>query len=1063
MIDQAVIDRIQYGVDIVSAIESEGISLKRKGVNYEACCPFHKEKTPSFSVNPAKGIFKCFGCGEGGTVFGFIQKYHGMTFPEAVEYLAKKYNIEYERREPTPEEKEAAFKREQLFTINRVARDYFLESYKNSVEAQNYTTGRWSEKTIEEQEIGYAPAKGDGFIKYATGKGYKLEIMIEAGLVSKGERGPYDFFRNRIVFPIRNITGHITGFSARDISKKSDKKIPKYINTTETPIFKKGESLFGLPEARREARKTGRYNLVEGGPDVIRMIEINVPNTVAPLGTALTAEQIKMIKADAKTVIIIGDMDEAGIKATIKNGVELFRAGLNVSVMFVPSGKDPDEHFKDKMNSYKEALEFNTTDFIHFYAKQKFDGVSATSEQVDIIREICELLYHCPDESTVDMYLDQLGRDYKPKSTWTKQFGQIRNRKQMEGRVKDSERENAMWRQYGFMEERNCYIGGGKRENVKWSNFIMKPLAHVRSMTNSKRLYIIKNEFGHEQTVELKQEDLVSMSKFRIRVESMGNFLWEAGEPELFKLKNYLYHNTITCDEITQLGWQKRWGFFAWGNGGFDGEEFHKVDEIGIVKIGNQAFYLPAFSRIFENETMLFQFERRFVYAQSSDMTLHDYVEQLIGVFGDNGKIAFCFLVATLFKDIITVHTKSFPILNLFGPKGSGKTELGQSLTSFFIRKNIAPNINNTTIPALAEAVAQVSNAIVHLDEYKNSIDMERREFLKGLWDGAGRSRMNMDRDKKREMTTVDSGIVLSGQEMPTADIALFSRLIFLTFHVTQYSDEAKKRFKALKQVEGRGLTHLTNEILSHRKRMEDDFRSFRDSVAGDLTRLTKEYSIEDRTLYNWTTPLAAFKCLENQLNVPISYNELLEIAKNGIIDQQQKTRQNGELAGFWETVENLVRSSKLWIGVDYHIRYLPREVKVQQTASTITLDPERRYLQISFNRIAQLYLIDGKSTGDKRIPKDSLKYYLEHSPEFKGTMKAVRFKSVETPTGFVAEKSNLFDGSKEYKSVTTTAMVFDYDALQENYDIDINILNSKFNDDGTDAAAEEEPVQKLF
>ena len=1058
MIDQTVIDIINR-LDIVSVIQGEGVALKEKRGSYEGCCPFHSEKTPSFKVNPSKGFYKCFGCGEGGGVITFVMKLHTKTFPEAIEYLAKKYNIEYEARELTPEENEARFKRETLYIVNKYALDYFLAAYKESADAQKYATGRWSPETIEDQQIGYAPASWDGLIKYAKGLDYTTEVLIEAGLARQGEKGPYDFFRNRIMFPVRNQTGHIVGFSGRDITKKTDKKIPKYLNTPETLIFKKGELLFGMFEGRREARKTGRWNLVEGGPDVIRMIERKVPNTVAPLGTALTDYQIKLLKADAKTVIIIGDTDDAGRKAVLKNGEALFRAGLNVSVMLVPVGKDPDEYFSDLQNHYDDALAECTTDFIHYYAQTKLYGQTSTADIVDRIKEVCELLYHCPEESTIDLYLDNLGKEYKPKSTWTKEFGKIKNRKQMEARTMDSEAENEMWRKYGFIEEKHCYYGQGRNGNVRWSNFVMKPLAHVRSMMNSKRLYIITNEFRHEQTVELKADELVSLSKFRIRVESLGNYLWEAGEPELFKLKNYIFHNTETCDEITQLGWQKRWGFYAWGNGGFADGKYHKADEIGILRIGDRSFYLPAFSRIFENETQLFQFERKFVFAQSNGITLHDYVEKLIEVFGDNGKVAFCFLVATLFKDIVTSYTKSFPILNLFGPKGSGKTELGQSLTSFFITKNIAPNINNTTIPALAEAVAQVSNAIVHLDEYKNSIDMERREFLKGLWDGAGRTRMNMDRDKKREMTTVDSGVVLSGQEMPTADIALFSRLIFLTFHVTEYSDDGKRRFKELKQIEGRGLTHLTNEILSHRGRMEGDFNHFRNQVASDLQGLTKEFSIEDRTLYNWTTPLAAFRCLESALNVPITYQELLTIARNGIVDQQQKTRQNGELAGFWESVENLVRSSKLWIGVDYHIKYLPREIRVHQSTSTITLDPKRRYLQISFNRIAQLYAVDGKATGEKRIPKDSLKYYLEHSPEFKGTMKAVRFRSVETPTGLlVAAPADALSSRLEGKTVVTTAMVFDYEAIQENYDIDINIQTTPIDDEPEETDEPEKP-----
>ena len=264
----------------------------------------------------------------------------------------------------------------------------------------------------------------------------------------------------------------------------------------------------------------------------------------------------------------------------------------------------------------------------------------------------------------------------------------------------------------------------------------------------------------------------------------------------------------------------------------------------------------------------------RFIGRRSgSSISLRDYVTQLMTVFGDNAKIAFAFLLATLFRDVITSQTKFFPILNIFGPKGSGKSELGHSLMSFFINENTPPNIQNSTLPALADAVAQCANSLVHLDEFKNTIDLDKREFLKGLWDGTGRNRMNMDKDKKREVTKVNSGIIVSGQEMATADIALFSRFIFLSFPKSEFSTEAKQRFQALLDIRKRGCTHLTLEILSHRLQFESGFREAYNRAFDDLRDALQNHQIEDRILRNWVVPLAAFYALRDVLDMPYTYN----------------------------------------------------------------------------------------------------------------------------------------------------------------------------------------------
>ena len=365
----------------------------------------------------------------------------------------------------------------------------------------------------------------------------------------------------------------------------------------------------------------------------------------------------------------------------------------------------------------------------------------------------------------------------------------------------------------------------------------------------------------------------------------------------------------------------------------------------------------------------LFQFERKFIYTSYNNVSLREYSEKLIRVFGDNAKVGLCFLFATLFRDIISGQTKSFPILNIFGPKGSGKSELGKSLMSFFVIDNKAPNIQNATIAALSDAVAQCANALVHLDEYKNSIDLDKREFLKGLWDGTGRSRMNMDRDKKREITSVDCGIILSGQEMPTIDIALFSRLIYLTFNKTEYSNEEKRAFNECDAISLQGLSHLALQLLRHRSKMETDFSTNYRQCMNDLNERLKETTIEDRIQRNWVIPLAAFRTLEAVLDVPFTYRELLGICVDGIIRQNRECKSNNELANFWNVVSYLQQDGEIFLEADFRIDYLSN-LKTNKVKD-LTFKQPRPILRMQTDRIFMLYKKFARQVGDNALPTE--------------------------------------------------------------------------------------------
>ena len=565
----------------------------------------------------------------------------------------------------------------------------------------------------------------------------------------------------------------------------------------------------------------------------------------------------------------------------------------------------------------------------------------------------------------------------------------------------------------------------------------------------------MENIFGHKELIEIKQEDLVSLTKFKQRVEGLGNYIWKASERELTKLKGFLYEKTETAVMIMQLGW-KRQGFFAFGNGIFYKGKFLKVDDYGIVRIeGIGNFYLPANSKIYRDDSKLFQFERQFVHLGQSNITLREFTDQIFCVFGDNGRVGFLFLLATLFRDIVTRTTRSFPILNLFGPKGSGKSELGHTLMSFFIIENVPPNIQNSTLPALNDTVAAVANALVHIDEFKNCLDVNKNEFLKGLWDGTGRTRMNMDLDKKKETTAVDSGVILSGQEMPTADIALFSRLIFLSFSSSIFTDDEKRNFMELKRMRMQGMTHLTLELLNLRRYIEADYPAVYQRTMSEVSDLLRDVHIEDRIMLNWVAPLAAFRTLEAYLDTSLSYKKMLTVCSMGIKFQNAQCRQNNELAAFWNMVQYLVSEGEIIENGDYRIEYL-RHLKTNndfeyEWNETIPV------LFIQKSRIFMLYKKFGRLVGDTLLPEGSLKYYLTHSREYLGEKASVKYTVYHKGLVQYQKEGNT---TKEAKTVQRS-YCFNLKLLAERYNINLEQENSHNRQDSDEDDDNEKQEQK--
>lgn len=762
MISDKDIQRVLDASNIEEVI-GDFVELKKEGSRLKCCCPIHHEKTPSFMIEPSKNMFYCHGCHEGGNAITFLRKAQGMSFVDAVKYIANRYHITIEEHQKpmTAEEQLESRKIEAMLNANQLAARFFCESLDGSDDrarfAREYAFNRWGEKFVRQAGIGFAPGHSK-FQEWAKKKGLAEDLLLELGLLRRSKDGRiYDGYYDRVVIPIRSRSNQVVGFTARNLNNDE----PKYINSPESLVYKKGKTIFGINIALRQAAKEEMMYLVEGAPDVLRLQSLDINNVIAPLGTAWTKTQFESLSRYNPTLCFIPDIDPPkagqdfgpGIAAVMKNGITALEAGFRVIVKEIeaetPGTKtDPDSYIRSRYI----LDEIPKEDFIIWYAGKLLIGKQTSGERADVMKSVAKLLALVKDKDYSKMLIKRLGKMIGVPTTLFQNAvndvikGNVEKKQADGNKMMDRE----LYSRYGFYESRNCYYSLNKDGiEQRWPNFVMQPLFHIKDQLNPKRLYRIKNIIGNEEIIELKQEDLVSIQRFKLRVEGLGNFIWEAKEEQLTKLKGFLYEKTETATEITQLGWQKD-EFFAFGNGVHFNGQWVPVDEFGIVRlkgIGN--FYLPAASKIYRNERKLFQFERKFIHSELSEVSFRTYTDKMIEVFGDNAKVGICFLLATLFKDIVTAKTKNFPILNLFGPKGSGKSELGHSLMSFFIINNDPPNLSSATDAALADAVAQCANALVHVDEYKNTIELSRREFLKGLYDGVGRTRMNMDRDKK--------------------------------------------------------------------------------------------------------------------------------------------------------------------------------------------------------------------------------------------------------------------------------------------------------------------------
>lgn len=412
MIPQDTVDKILDSAQIVDVI-SDFVSLKRRGANYIACCPFHNEKTPSFYVSPAKGIYKCFGCGKSGTAVGFVMEHESMTYVEALKYLARKYGIEVKEKEDSPEEIAARQRNESLLLVMDYTEQFFKDSLKTqegrSIGYAYFRSRGLEDATIEKYGLGWSPKSGHALADAALAKGYKEEFLTATGVCIKRNDGSLiDKFYDRAMFPIHSVSGRVIAFGGRTL--RSDYKtanIGKYVNSPETEIYDKSRSLYGIYFAKSEISKLDKCYLVEGYLDVLSMHQLGITNVVASSGTSLTVPQIRLIKKFTDNVTIMYDGDAAGIHAALRGIGLILKEGLNVRVVLLPDGDDPDSYSqKHNLEEVQAFLQANEQDFIE-YKTDLLLGQSGNDplKKAELINDIADTIALIPDQIKRAVYV----------------------------------------------------------------------------------------------------------------------------------------------------------------------------------------------------------------------------------------------------------------------------------------------------------------------------------------------------------------------------------------------------------------------------------------------------------------------------------------------------------------------------------------------------------------------------------------------------------------------------------------------------------------------------------
>ena len=1001
-------------------------------------CPVHGGTDKNFSV---KGdIAACWSqCGgQKWDTIGIIQELADCDYITALETLAAIAGIPIEYDGSINREefnKKAAEEHKEAVSILAANETYLAALSQLTATDEQYTevAGRTLKNVTVEKYLIRGPLPADksplwkNFAKLTLNK----DVLLQAGLIKQGEKGLYDTFRDRIMYPVRNDRGKLVGFVGRVIPGKEAGDAPKYLNSPESALYKKGETLYGLYEARKAINDAGYAILTEGQMDCISLADHGLENTIAGGGTALTIHQARILARYTQSVVLLYDGDEAGSKAAERNILPLLAAGIIPKIYMMPPGRDPDDYVRAFGGAALQAEISGKSQEAVLWAVTKDwvrDDVFSTDQA---IQRAVKLLGEIPKAAVRQGYIEILAtKDWLGRSAGKLLKDGVaaseKSKSQRDYKYTAIQREDIV--KYNLFERENKYYHCHdiKQGGHEISNFVIKPVMLVVGNEYSQRVVEVRNEHGHSFVRSISSDDFVELTAFKKQMERMGNYLYK-GKPEQFiNIKEKIYMQTPTAFPITTMGLH-RVGFYAWSNGITTPEgKFLKVDEYGIVEYEGTRYYLPAFSKIHhaiksDDLDNSFESDREFIYIDDKPGPgIREWSANMIQIYGEPVKMAISYYIAALYRDMIFRKTNFFPHLNLFGPPTSGKSYMGWSLAAMFGRAKKPFHLMQGTNVGFYRRLAQSRNAIVVFDEYSNDLDVKRVEALKSAYDGMGHEKGVKSNDNRTVETSVNSALVIMGQQQTTKDVALFTRCITISFKKVAYTDDQMKfaeQFKAMGDT-GR-LSQITGRLHKWRDYVAMKWNRVNDEVTTEL-RNECNREVTARMIANYAIPLTAIRIIQEVEEIAFTYDEVKAWALENIQVQHKAIGNDDELSVWWRIMEYGLADRKLDHDKDVLVErhhsitvksvHLPGMKKPDSDRQEITWEKEKTLLFLRFERTFPLYALMHRQQFNKTgLPLGSIQHYLRYSPAYVGEVQSKKFAGKNKYAWvFDAEKLNI-------------------------------------------------------
>jgi DNA primase len=977
----------------------------------KACCPFHDEKTPSFSVSDKLGVYKCFGCGEAGNAIKFVQDHCNKTFPEAVEEIASNHGITVEYEDDISGEKRAEFKKKKLSLneINETALKTFVGFRPN---AKEYLEHRGIDnKTAASFQIGLASENKRTLTDLFTHKGV-FKLALELGLVKEKEGYNHDTFINRLIFPIHDASGQLVGFGGRTLD---DEFKPKYLNSSDSVLYNKSRVLYNLNRAAPFIKEAGRLViLTEGYTDVVSLWQHEIKNVVASCGTSFTLDQAKLLKRYADLVIVWFDGDSAGKENTLKAIKVLAQAGLSIKV-FNADGEDPDSfvrQYSERVNEDTgeiELLELNLSkkaigwfDWSYSYL---FDGVKDIEEKDKRLNRMMAVVA-CFNSMVQEEYTKILTKKLRltKKVVKDRLISSAPKPDKPKERVVDEDThflprncDQDFYARYGFApkEDGTGYYFTSGRGYEEIGNFTLKPLFHIHGEDSKRFVELRKGKITRQVLWD---------SKVFSSVQSFDTALWDeqmvfagGAKKHLDMLKMYWSDRFPTCFELHRLGWQPE-GFFAFSNKVYNGT-LGEYDELGIYNHKDVNFLSPSITEELKGKRdteNLYENDKYLEYKQSPiDFTT--WAKLFNDVYPDHALYAIPFIFLTIFKDIAT-RRANVPFLYAYGKTEAGKSQFAESILHFFFSGKNAEghlmkgfNLSEGTNYALASYIERFYNTPALFNEFDdNLMPADRFPIFKAFYDGEGRQKGAGVKNKVITQKVNCTGVLAGQYLVTTDDNSIVNRSVLCSFKQRDFSKEERERFSKLKNYEDQGISSLVCEILKFRDvvlnnydvQFEKTVELFKQELA------TADVPISNRIRQNYSHLYTMLVILEQYLQLPFTSKDVLEQYKSAIYNASKLIKESDSMGEFWRYVQLMANEEIIELGYDVKVEYL----------TSIEIGSDKYKKRIDFPEVTPILFLRSQSdvelqygseyrkrTGKPGMSWNNLKKYLQESDAYIG------------------------------------------------------------------------------